>query len=469
MRVIQSILPVALAAVMLESGAAQASGPVIIATLPQIDHLTSPAAGASMSLSADGRYVAFVSRAQLVEADTNISADVYVLNTVTGDVTLETLTPDGRVASGDSHQPWLDGTGRYLVFTSGATNLIEPALPPKPLWRVFLRDRVERTTRLLSVDRRGRPANGDSSEPMISVDGRSVAFTSSATTLVAGVDKNGKRPDVYLLRLATGAIERVSVTSAGEQLSSGMSFMPSVSADGRFVAFSSTADLTCQAGDGCAGGRSDGAGPSTERNDVYVHDTRTGQTRRVTRTVNGDEPNGASFHPSISADGRFVAFASEASNLVAKDRNRTTDVFVVDLHKGTIELASRNARGRPGSGRSNRPVISGDGTLVAFQSDAADLVCASRCERHERDINMVSDVFLHDRRRGTTVRLSADGSDEWMDPSGGPRLAAYGRLLAFTSRHPTAHSDIGADHHAYVVRLPAMERTTTSARSNRPR
>jgi Tol biopolymer transport system component len=436
----------------------QEPAPHVITTLPLGDHVADPATGTPLTLSADGRYAAFVSDAKLVEADTNGLTDIYVLDTVTGTVTLETWTAAGEASNGGSDQPSLDGSGRYVVFASAATNLVDPPLAPGGM-RVFLRDRLEGTTRVLSVDPDGRPTNGWSDSPVISLDGTTVAFRSSATTLVAGDDRHGRRPDVYLLRLASGLSEGVSVTSAGEQLASGMSFAPSLSGDGRFVAFTSSADLTCPRGEACARSSPVGAG----RNDVYVHDTQTGHTRRVSRATNRGEPNGASFHPAISADGRLVAFASDASNLVARDRNRATDVFVADLKDGSIELVSRTPRGRPDNGTSNRPVISGDGSLVAFQSEAADLICESGCAPHERDINMVWDVFLHDRRRGTTVRVSADEGPEWMDPSGNPALAAFAPVVAFNSQHPIDGSAMAGGTNSYLVKLPAIELTHTSS------
>jgi Tol biopolymer transport system component len=452
--------------------AQEAARPADLVPLPQRDHVSDLAAGPSVSLSADGRYAAFVSRAPLVEADTRASADIYVLDQATGEVTLETLTAAGQAANGGSGAPRLDGSGRHLVFSSAATNLVDAPLVPGTV-HVFLRDRLERTTRLVSIDRDGRPTsdvNDANTDVVVSLDGSTVAFASGMTTLVAGQDRNGRGVDVYVVRLANGDMQRVSVTAEGHQPASGMSFAPSLSADGRLVAFTSTADLTCPRDEPCArGGR-----VGNDRADVYVHDTQTGRTVRVSRAVEGSEPNGRSFHPTISADGRFVAFASAASNLVAKDRNRGTDIFVADLEEGTIDLVSRTPRGRPGNGKSNHPVISGDGSLVAFQSEAANLVCASRCPPQERDINMVWDVFVRDRRRGTTVRASADGDAEWMAPSGSPALAAFASVVAFSSRHPIAVSDVASEVNAYVTRLPGMvltrkERYQTSFRAPKGR
>lgn len=428
------------------------SGPLIIRTLPQRDHRANPGNLASLSLSAEGRYVAFVSAAQLVEADTNACKDIYVLDTVTGRATLETLTAGYKASNGDSSSPRLDGSGRHLVFTSVARNLAD-RVPAPGTSHVFLRDRMKRTTRLLSVDRDGRPARRDSWAAAISLDGRTVAFTSSATTLVAAEDRNGEGPDVYLVHLRTGHVQRVSVTSAGEQPATGMSYTPSVSADGHVVAFMSTAALSGSPNDANTGGWHG----RTDRKDVYVHDVETRHTIRVSRAIGGGEPNGGSFHPAISANGRYVAFASDASNFVPNDRNGVEDVFVTDLKDGTILLVSRTPRARPGNGKSRYPAISADGSLVAFQSEAADLVCTSRCPPHERDVNMVWDVFLRDRRRGVTMRISADDGDEWMEASAGAAIASSAPFLAFSSRHPLRSGHTAADSNAFLVKLPLLE------------
>ena len=146
------------------------------------------------------------------------------------------------------------------------------------------------------------------------------------------------------------------------------------------------ADLTCTARGRCAG--DNGVA------DVYVRDTRTNMTRRISRSVSGAEPNGASYDPAISGNGRYVAFVSEASNLTRDQVRRGAQIYVHDLISGTTELITRTRAGRPGNGNSLRPAMSDDGLRIAYQSLAADLLCDEKCRPGQADINLQWDVFL---------------------------------------------------------------------------
>src|SRR5437773_6921896 len=188
--------------------------------------------------------------------------------------------------------------------------------------------------------------------------------------------------------------ERVRVASGGTEgndASSGFA----LSADGRFVAFQSDATNLV-------------AGDTNGATDVFVHDRQTGMTERVSVASDGTQANNVSSYPALSADGRFVAFQSDATNLVAGDTTGATDVFVHDRQTGTTERVSvASGGGTQGTGNSGGffafPALSADGRLVAFQSDATNLVAG--------DTNGATDLFGHDRQAGTTERVSV--------PSGG--------------------------------------------------
>src|SRR5437867_2780916 len=211
-------------------------------------------------------------------------------------------------------------------------------------------------TERVSVDSAGTQANGASSGVALSADGRFVAFTSAAPDLVAG-DTNGAT-DVFVHDRQTGVTERVSVDSAGNQVN-GSSFGGVLSADGRFVAFTSVApDLVTGDTNGAA--------------DVFVHDRQSGTTERVSVDSAGTQANGASFGRALSADGRFVAFTSAAPDLVTGDTNGAMDVFVHDRQTGTTERVSVDSAGNQGNGTSIGGALSADGRFVAVTAIGHD-------------------------------------------------------------------------------------------------
>ncbi len=308
--------------------------------------------------------MAFESLARLVPADTDDRADIYVLDRDSGRVTLESATSDDDCRA---HAPRISGDGRYVVFEVRGR---PEATHASPRTDIVLHDRVAGTSRVLTATAQDDPYAWSRS-PDISDDGRVVAFSSAATTLTAGPDVNGKLEDIYVVRLPGGTVSRMSVTSAGVQPDRGNSILPSLSADGRWLAFASTAPLDESSS------RSE---PSRERavRQIYIRDAIGGRTTRVTRPPNRGLPNGDSSLPSISADGRFVAFASDASNLLDDDSNRASDVLLYDRDTDALTWVSRGADGSSAGGESTGPVISGDGRFVVFQSDASNLVCTKR-------------------------------------------------------------------------------------------
>ncbi|MFN0006742.1 MAG: TolB family protein [Planctomycetota bacterium] len=366
------------------------------------DHSTSP------SISADGRSVAFHSDASnLVGFDTNGVLDIYYrawLNDYTEFVSADTSEVLGNSTS---QSPSISADGIYVAFASTATNLVPGDTNGKS--DIILRNRSAGTTLRASVSSSGIQGNGDSFTPSTSADGRYVAFMSFATNLVPG-DSNGFT-DIFLRDRLTGVTERVSVSAAGVE-GNNSSTDPSISADGRFVAFASSATNLVP-------------GDTNNVKDVFLRDRLNGATVRLSVSGAGVEANGGSSYPSISADGLSVAFLSDA-NLVGWDTNGVPDVYYRAWQNSYTELVSADSNEVLGNGRCERPSISADGRYVAFASEATNLAPG--------DTNGKLDVFVRARSIGTTERVSlSSGGVQGTNPSFSPSISADARYVAFTS------------------------------------
>jgi len=325
-----------------------------------------PSGGAA--ISADGRYVAFYSSANnLVPDDTNGQCDVFVHDRQTGTterVSVDSAGNQGNGQSGFYYGLDINADGRYVAFYSYASNLVPGDTNmcwggTVPCPDVFVHDRQTHTTERVSVDSDGSEANDFSERPALSADGSLVVFESWASNLVPG-DTNGQ-PDIFVHVRSTGTTERVSVGSGGIQ-AIGPSGFSAISANGQYVAFRSHA-LNLVPDD------------TNAEADIFVHDRVTGFTERVSVDSAGGESNDYSVYPRISNYGRYVAFRSVASNLVPDDTNGQWDVFVHDRHTGTTERVSVDGDGNQGNGDSGYGVaVSVDGRYVAFESEADNLV-----------------------------------------------------------------------------------------------
>jgi Tol biopolymer transport system component len=413
---------------------------------------------ATVDVSGDARFVAFESSVRLSPRDTNGVNDIYVLDRRTGHITLESVALDGTSASGTSDCPRLSHDGRVLVFTTIATNLVEQA-SGTPRAQVMRRDRVTGVTELVSRTPANESGNGWSHDADISDDGRVVVFQSTATDLVAGPDLNDGGPDIYLVDAAPGAITRVNVTSSGEQPRVGRSSTPRISGDGRYVVFASTAEL-----DGPGGPQPSATAAGTRQ--VFLHDVWRHATRRISRTQDGRRPNGASYYPAISADGRVIAFVSSATDLAdARRRPSQPAVFLYEAASARIVLVSRARGGGDADGASRHPAVSADGRYVVFSSTASNLVCTRRCGGWGVDLNLLSDIFRFDRVSQSVQQVSGRGGPEpWVAKSDGPALDATGRVVGFSSRHPIDDTDLHHDDDLFIEDLPDLPETGGKSR-----
>ena len=292
------------------------------------------------ALSADGRYVVYSSLASnLVAGDTNGATDIFVYDHTTGQTTRESVGPGGVQANGSSVYPAISADGRYVAFESVATNLV----PGVTGQQTYVRDRQQGLTIVASVNTRGLPGNGPTFDPSISGDGRFVSFGSTATNLAPLADDTNGCADIFTHDLSPGPTTRDNISTAGVQA-------------------------------GCG----------------------------------GVEANSASQTPSLSGDGRYVAFQSYGTNLVPGDTERSS-VFVRDRLTSTTTLESfATAAGLLNAS----PSISADGRYLAFRS--IDPVA------------LVDSIYLRDRSMGQTTSLVATNSAE------GPRISADGRFVSFT-------------------------------------
>lgn len=363
------------------------------------------------AISGDGRYVAFASSdSRVVPGDTNGTYDVFLRDTLTNATERVSVSSTGAGGDDMSIAPAVSGDGSYVAFTSNASNLVPGDTNQRQ--DVFVRDRVTGQTERVSVSSTGGQGDAYSTSPTLSADGRYVAFTSKASNLVPG-DTN-QREDVFVHDRLTGQTERVSVSSAGDQGNDG-SGDPAISADGRYVAFDSTSSNLVA-----------GEVPGWER--VYVHDLVTGQTELVSVSSAGAEPNDISSGPAISADGQYVAFTSGASNLVPGDTNQRQDVFIRDRTTDETERVSLSSGGAQSDADSGGETlaVSADGRYVAFTSWASNLVPGSTVGGIE--------VFVRDRVAGRTEEASvsasgipAQGASEY------PVMSANARYVGFVS------------------------------------
>lgn len=393
----------------------------------------------TVDVSADGHLVAFESAVALSDRDRDPYVDVYVLDRRTGSITLETES-DAEAGPGTRGSPRLSGDGRYLVFTAIAgSGADDAAVFPQ----VFLKDRELQQTVMVSRTATGAPGNATSSAPQISDDGQTVVFESSATDLVPRADPNGAGRDVYAFDVQRKAIARIGVDPS-DGSSEQSSFAPSVSGNGRIVAFARSTPLVREAVKTIL------APVVRRRLDVYVHDRARTTTSLISRGADGGIANGSSFYPTISADGRVVAFASTASNLGPRDRNRADDIYLHDLETSRTSLATTGSGGTGADGPSSHPALSGDGRFIVFVSSASNLTCAKRCRSETNDVNLVDDVYRVDTVSGDVRRISGI-NEQWWESSAGPSVDVSGSVIAFSTRHPIGAADVDANYDLWVA------------------
>jgi len=420
-----------------------ATGSVLFAVHPRTDRASVTGSGtagsgasSTPSMNSDGSLVAFVS--QSTNFVTGVSgSQIYLHNRQTNQIEVISRDSDASAINeggGASSDPSMSADGRFVAFVSQSTNLVAGVSGQQ----VYLRDRQTGQTTLISKSSSGATSNGGvNSSPASSSDGRYIAFVSVATNLgVAGGNQQ-----IYLHDRVTGITSLISKDNNAVP-GDGTSATPAINADGRYIAFASVSTNL-----GTAGGNQQ----------VYLHDRLTG-TNGTTSLVSKDSVptagNGNSSTPSISGDGRFVAFMSLASNLIASVSGQ--QIYLHDRNtgvNGTNSLVSHDNNGSPvqGNGASSVPSISSNGQVIAFTSLATNLLSPAPAVAGQQ-------VYSHDRSVGVNGTTSLVSKDNSVTPVAGnsasdqPSTNSAGDFIAFSSQ--ATNLVTGSGSHIYVRALP---------------
>lgn len=339
---------------------------------------------------------------------------------------LVSVSTGGVTGSNHSGSPVISPDGRFVAFESTADDLVAGDTNGRS--DVFVRDRKTGTTTRVSVAGDGSQVAEGGYWPSISANGRYVAFMSTDTAIVPG--KTSNRPDVIVRDLKTGTNRRASVDSDGNE-SDGTAYQPLLSANGRFVAFGSDAtDLV--------------PGDTNGLYDIFVHDMKTGSTVRVSVDSHGNQQTASGETHAFSSNGRFVAFSSSAANLAPGDTNGQDDIFVHDLKTRRTTRVSTSTAGVEADASCYSPSISTNGRWVTFSSSASNLV--------QVNVLSLSQIYLHDAKTGVTTRISGFTADsEGNGPSQSASMTPSGRLVVFSSRADNlAAGDTNSEYDIYL-------------------
>lgn len=362
----------------------------------------------NLDMTPDGGIVAFVANSNGVSGATTC---VQVWDAATGITAMASGDLTNNVATGSvSTHPVLDPSGRFVTFLSSSAGLVTNTV--SGTWHLYVRDLLNATTTLANADASGvgSPLTAVS-VPSLSADVRFVAFEAEDGSLVA--NDNNHALDVFVRDRVAGTSELISVAhpALASGTPNGMSLISAfaASADGRYIAFASEADNIVP--DDTNGFR-----------DVFVRDLASGTSVLVSTAPNGVSGNGISSEPAMSGDGRYVAFVSSATNLVAIDPNQATDVFVRDLQTSATVLASLKSSGLgPGNKASHSPILSADGRWLLFRSQSTDLASGS--------FTGADNLFLRDLSSSTNFALTTAGLLA-------AAMTPNGRFVAFTGGIP---------------------------------
>lgn len=415
-----------------------ATGSVLFAVHPRTDRASVTGSGAAgsgasstPSMNSDGSLVAFVSQSTNFVAGVS-GSQIYVHNRQTNQIEVVSRDSDASAINeggGASSDPSMSSDGRLVAFVSLSSNLVTSVSGQQ----IYVRDRETGHTTVISKGSAGTIGDGTSNAPAISADGRYVAFASASTNLVAGVSGT----QIYVHDRQTDQTTLISKDNTVIPVpGNGVSATPAISATGQFVAFASLSTNL-----GAAGGNQQ----------IYLHDRLTGANGTTSLVSKDSVPtagNGNSSTPSVSGDGRFVAFVSGSTNIVTGFSGQ--QVYVHDRNtgaNGTNSLISRDNSGTPNAGNqtSSASSISSDGRYVAFTSLATNLETGVSGQQ----------IYLHDRNGPATSLVSRDNTGSVVEGNGSsdtPSINSNGEFVAFASQ--ATNLVTGSGSHIYVRAIP---------------
>jgi len=363
------------------------------------------------TISADGRFIAFESFASnLVANDTNEKTDIFVYDSSTKQITLVSVSSNGTQANSAAYFAAISGDGRYVTFSSIASNLV--ANDTNNYSDLFLHDMQTKETKRISFGFDGSQASGpSSSRASISYDGRYVTFQSDASNLAENDFNNAT--DVFMYDNVTQTISRISISSEGVA-SNSTSLAPAISGDGRLVVFRSFASNLVP-------------DDSNNQFDIFLHDRQTSQTTRISMASDGSQSNGNSLSVNISEHGRHITFLSDATNLVPNDTNGNRDIFLYDRETKELKLVNATANGVQANGTSDEVApISAIGRSIVFQTKAKNLV--------QDDLDGTNDIVLRDFSLNNLILMSRPlNSTAPKAASYFPNISSNGRYIVFSS------------------------------------
>lgn len=309
------------------------------------------------SISADGRFIAFLSsNASLVVGDSNARDDVFVFDRINNTIERVSISSSGtQINSNADIEQTITANGRFVVFSAGG-NI---ATPSSPATQIYLRDRQNNTTTLVSKSTLGGPANGNSRNPYIDRSGSHIIYLSDATDIISG-DNNGVA-DFVIYDIGADSSSAANLSSSNQLPTTGANERPFVTGSGRYLVFPHAANNLV-------------ANDNNSNSDLFVRDTLNNSNSRESVDSNGNETTGLNSHPRMSEDGRFVVFRGSANNLVSGDSNGQPDVFMRDRLTQTTYRFSVSASGDQANGTSAAPFISANGRYIGFSTIATNIL-----------------------------------------------------------------------------------------------